>query len=104
MTTQVKITRDGNTVRIALDKDGERIGNATVCGDFLDDVWVAPRQRGRGYGRTLTLAAAVWAKEAIPVVPEMKTLLTSMGWAPSAERPLCWRKPVQPRNHQSNQS
>ena len=76
MKTKVSITRVDGTIRIALDKGAERIGNATVRGNYLDDVWVAPPLRGRGYGRTLVLAAAVWAKEAIPIVPEMKSLLT----------------------------
>lgn len=67
---------------ISARRDGQSVGAAKVVNGILDEVWVAPAQRGHGMGRRLVRAAIrLGARKAFVVSDIMGSILESLGWS-----------------------
>lgn len=66
---------------VRIEEGGATIATARVVGCYIDDLWVAPAQRGCGLGRQLVdRCVQQGADLAIAVSDEAKRLFRRLGW------------------------
>ena len=79
--SSIYVTQAPKGALVRIEEGGVTIATARVVGCYIDDLWVAPDQRGCGLGRLLVdRCIQQGADVAIAVSDEAKHLFGRLGW------------------------
>jgi len=70
-----------STVHVHAYDNGKPVGSITLTENHLDEIWVRPDLRGKGYGKALAqYAISIGAKSALIVSDAFKHIAQTFGW------------------------